>query len=212
MAEMFGERRKRLLRYLLKNAAGATVKELMQVLGVTRTAVRQHVAALIRDGLVASGGTLPSGGRPKNVVALTAAGRAAVPRHDSWFGALLVEALETGADIAGRGARIRRLGATVAAQARSSATNAAGEAPTIERLAELMDRVGYDARLTTDARGEPSVEASHCIFHGLAKEHPEVCQFDLALLSGYTGRRVELHECMSRGGRVCRFRFTAQKS
>src|SRR5690606_31181546 len=80
MAEVFGERRKQLLRHLLRNKTGATIKELMQVLGVTRTAVRQHVAALIRQGLVAPAAVLPSGGRPRTLFALTSAGREAVPR------------------------------------------------------------------------------------------------------------------------------------
>jgi hypothetical protein len=33
-------------------------------------------------------------------------------------------------------------------------------------------------------------------------------RFDLALLSGYTSSKVELNECVARGGHVCRFRFT----
>ncbi len=39
-------------------------------------------------------------------------------------------------------------------------------------------------------------------------KNPEVCQFDLSLLSGLTGSKVDLDECMARGGHVCRFRFT----
>jgi predicted ArsR family transcriptional regulator len=210
MAEMFGERRKRLLRYLLKNRDGASVKELVQVLGVTRTAVRQHLAALTRDGWVAPGAALPSGGRPKQLVALTAAGRQAVPRHYSWFGELLVDAVERERDRAGLIARIRRVGAAVAAQARPGPSRSTEVPGKLESLAELMDRLGYDARVAKDSEGTPAIEADHCIFHELAKAHPEVCQFDVALLSCYAGRRVVLHECMSRGGRVCRFRFMSR--
>jgi predicted ArsR family transcriptional regulator len=214
MAEMFGERRKRLLRHLLRNRAGASVKELMQVLGVTRTAVRQHLAALARDGWVAPGAALPSGGRPKQLVVLTAAGREAVPRHYSWFGELLVEAIEGERDRAGLIPRIRRIAAAVAAQARpgplQSALRPAEKLRSVESVAELMDRLGYDAHLAKDSDGAPAIEADHCIFHELARKHPEVCRFDVALLSSYAGRRVVLHECMSRGGRVCRFRFASR--
>jgi predicted ArsR family transcriptional regulator len=210
MAEMFGERRKRLLRHLLRNRAGASVKELVQVLGVTRTAVRQHLAALTRMGWVAPGGALPSGGRPKTLVGLTAAGRAGVPRHYSWFGELLMDAMERERDSAVLGTRIRRIAATVVAQARRSPERSDGNVRSVESLAALMDQLGYDAHLGRDPEGAPAIEADHCIFHEIAKDHPEVCQFDLALLSGFAGRRVVLHECMSRGGRVCRFRFTSR--
>lgn len=212
MAEIFGERRKRLLRHLLRNKAGATVKELTQVLGVTRTAVRQHIAALMRDGLVAPGAVLPSGGRPKKLLALTLAGREAVPRHYSWFGELLLEAVERERDTASRRMRMTRIAAAVLARARVLPSRAEEESKSVERLAALMDQLGYDAHVATDADGAPAIEADHCIFHELAKKHPEVCHFDLALLSGYAGRRVELHECMSRGGRVCRFRFRPRTS
>ncbi|MBN1238155.1 MAG: transcriptional regulator, partial [Gammaproteobacteria bacterium] len=74
------------------------------------------------------------------------------------------------------------------------------------------DRLGYDARPARDEKGETAIEADNCIFHDLATKYPEVCQFDVALLSAYTGRRVELQECMARGGRVCRFRFLSRTS
>ena len=81
MAEMFGERRKQLLRHLLRNKSGAPVDELTRALGVTRTAVRQHLASLMRDGLVAPAETRPTGGRPEQLFVLTDEGKEAFPRH-----------------------------------------------------------------------------------------------------------------------------------
>lgn len=207
MSEIFGERRKGLLRHLFKNRAGATVQELVQVLQVTRTAVRQHIAALIRDGMVAPAAQIASGGRPRRLFALTEAGRAAFPRHFSWFGELLVEAVAADRSAARLPMRLRRIAAAVVAQNRHDAQ--ARESQTVERLAARMNQLGYDARVATDADGGPAIETSSCIFHDLAMKHPEVCQFDLALLSGYAGGRVELNECMARGGRVCRFKMSA---
>ncbi|HEX6993387.1 MAG TPA: winged helix-turn-helix transcriptional regulator [Gammaproteobacteria bacterium] len=212
MAEVFGERRKQLLRHLLRNGTGATVKELMQVLGVTRTAVRQHVEALMREGLVAPAAALPSGGRPRTLFALTAAGRDAVRRHYAWFGELLMDAVERERDATGLRTRVTRIAAAVVARARAQRSLGAEESNGVERLAALMDQLGYDARVAKDADGAPAIEANHCIFHELAMKRPAICQFDLAVLSGYAGRRVELRECMSRGGRVCRFRFTPRAS
>lgn len=211
MAEIFGERRKRLLRHLLRTKTGATVKELVQVLGVTRTAVRQHLAALTRDGLVAPGAVQPSGGRPKRLMTLTAAAREMLPRHYSWFGELVMEAVEDRGRAANLGATMRRIaGAVVAEQGPRPRPDEALK--NVEALSALMDRLGYDARFTRDADGAPAIEADNCVFHDLAKKHPAVCQFDLAVLSAYTGQRVALQECMARGGRVCRFRFTPRSS
>ncbi len=70
-----------------------------------------------------------------------------------------------------------------------------------------MDQLGYDARKVKDVGGAPTIEADNCVFHELAMRNNAICQFDLALMRSYTGSKVELHECMARGGHVCRFRF-----
>jgi predicted ArsR family transcriptional regulator len=51
------------------------------------------------------------------------------------------------------------------------------------------------------------IEATNCVFHHLATRFPEVCHFDLALLSTFVGRPVVHDECIVRGGHVCRFSF-----
>ena len=56
MSEVFGERRKQLMRHLLRHKTGCSIDELALAIGVTRTAVRQHLAALSQEGLVAPGG------------------------------------------------------------------------------------------------------------------------------------------------------------
>lgn len=206
MRDMFGERRKQLLRHLLRNKAGASVDELAQALGVTRTAVRQHLGSLMRDQLVASGGVRASGGRPQRLFVLTQAGKEAFPRHYSWFAQLLVEEITKEHGPAGLRRRLGSIAAAVVAESPLASRNA-GTREKIGAVAGLMDQLGYDARVGKE-RGSPVIEADNCVFHELAMKHPEICHFDVALLSGYTGSQVELHECMARGGHVCRFHFT----
>jgi predicted ArsR family transcriptional regulator len=45
------------------------------------------------------------------------------------------------------------------------------------------------------------------VFHSLAQRYPEVCYFDLAMMSEVGGGDVIHDECMVRGGNVCRFKF-----
>jgi len=207
MAEVFGERRKLLLRHLLRRKSGASVDELGQALDVTRTAVRQHLASLMREGLVATNGTRPSRGRPNRLYALTDVGKEAFPRHYSWFAQLLVEAMMQEHGTAGLRTRLGRIAAAVVAQLEQQAPRPELGVDRIQRIAALMDELGYDAHTVQHGPGAPVIEADNCVFHELAMKQPEICQFDLSLLSGYTGSPVELHECMARGGHVCRFKF-----
>ena len=208
MVEVFRDRRRQLLRQLLRNKRGATVDELGQVLGVTRTAIRQHLASLMRDGLVAPGETRASGGRPKQLFLLTEKGREAFPRHYSWFAQLLIEAMAQEHGATGLRTRLGRIAAAVVAQLRHRTPEAGTRREKVAQLSSLMDELGYDARMTKDVGGAPTIEADNCVFHELAMKNPVICHFDLALMSSYTGSKVELHECMAKGGHVCRFRFT----
>lgn len=208
MSEVFGERRKQLLRHLLRNKSGATVDELAHALGVTRTAVRQHLAGLMRDALVSPGEVRPSGGRPKQLFVLTEEGKEAFPRHYSWFAQLLVEAMANEHGTTGLRVRLGRIASAVVEQLRQRLPGGESRRQKVAQVSGLMDELGYDARTAKDLDGAPTIEADNCVFHELAMKHPEICHFDLALLSGYTGSKVELHECMARGGHVCRFRFT----
>jgi len=211
MNEVFGKSRKLLLRYLLRNKSGAAVDELAAAIDVTRTAVRQHLASLMSDGLVSTGAMRPSGGRPQQLFVLTDAGREAFPRHYSWFAQLLVEEIEQEHGTGGLRARLGRIAATVVSQLKQRHPVKDTTHPQrVQVLSGLMDDLGYDARTVQDATG-PAIEADNCVFHELAMRSPEVCQFDLALLSSYTGAKAELTECMARGGHVCRFRFAPRK-
>src|SRR3546814_2277196 len=99
------------------------------------------------------------------------------------------------------GAMLQELGATVAAtQAPLQGEN--GEALT-RALAQRLDALGYEA-VPARHGDDWQVEAFNCVFHSLARQHPQVCKFDLAYMEAATGRRVHHVECMIRGGQVCR--------
>jgi predicted ArsR family transcriptional regulator len=207
MSETFGASRNRLMRHLLRNKPGASIDEMASAVGVTRTAVRQHLAALMRDGLVAGGETRPTGGRPEQLYVLSPQGREEFPRRYSWFAQLLIEAMQREHGTSGLRVRLGRIAAAVVAQIRQGAPAIGSRREKVQALAGLMDNLGYDAHTARDLEGAPTIEADNCVFHELATKNPEICHFDLALLSGYTGSKVTLHECMARGGHVCRFQF-----
>jgi predicted ArsR family transcriptional regulator len=193
---------------MLRNKSGASIDELARALGVTRTAVRQHLAALSRDALIAPGIERATGGRPERLFVLTQEGREAFPRHYSWFARLLIEAIAKEHGASGLRVRLGRIASAVVAELRQRSPQIGSHRRKVESVSRLMDELGYDARTGKDISGAPTIEADNCVFHELAMKNPEVCQFDLSLLSGLTGSKVDLDECMARGGQVCRFRFT----
>ena len=153
MVEVFRDRRRQLLRQLLRNKRGATVDELGQGLGVTRTAIRQHLASLMRDGLVPPGETRASGGRPKQLFLLTEKGREAFPRHYSWFAQLLIEAMAQEHGATGLRTRLGRIAAAVVAQLRYRTPEAGTRR---EKVAQLVHE---HENTENEQKGEQSCHA-----------------------------------------------------
>jgi predicted ArsR family transcriptional regulator len=81
MLEGLGRTQRDLLYALLHQPAGMSIDDLAQALAITRTAVRQHLAALERDGLVQRGATRPTGRRPEQLHQLTEQARELFPRQ-----------------------------------------------------------------------------------------------------------------------------------
>lgn len=208
MLAILGNRQQDLLKLLLKSKRGLTVVELSERLNITRNAVRQHVAALENEGLLSHGDSRPSGGRPEQLYVLTELGRELFPRHYSWFAQLVLASLkqEDGAEALQQ--RLELMGNGVAQQMLSQHPGLETAPQKVAKVAEVMEQLGYNASLSTAENGMPVIEADNCVFHNLAMKDPDICRFDLALLSSFTDSTVEHQECMASGGHVCRFRFT----
>lgn len=204
-----GSRREQLLHLLLERKTGLTVEELARRLRVSRNAVRQHLTSLVADGLVTKGSMQATGGRPEQLYVLSAVGHESFPRKYSWFAELLLDSLRTEKGETGLIARCEKLGHKVGVQLQTS--HPASEQPSerVKQLANVMQELGYEATSTEPSgRQLPMIEATNCVFHHLAARFPEICHFDLALLSTFVGRPVVHDECIVRGGHVCRFKFS----
>ncbi len=203
-----GTRQDQLLRLLLEQKTGRTVEELARGLGVSRNAVRQHLTSLVAEGLVTKGSTQATKGRPEQLYMLTASGHESFPRKYSWFSELLLESLKAEKGEAAIIARLEKLGGEIGTQLQHAHPLPAHASERVKRLATVMHDLGYEAS-STEASGRqlPMIEATNCVFHHLAARFPEVCHFDLALLSTFVGRPVVHDQCIVRGGQVCRFSF-----
>lgn len=211
MLDILGDTQKQLLKLLLKDKSGLTVDILSKGLKITRNAVRQHLAALESNGLVEQGATRPSGGRPQQLYVLTDKGKEIFPRHYSWFAQLVIEGIKHEHGAEGLSERLSTIGSSVAEQLRTQNPGLKTRDQKVEKLAAIMDQLGYNAWNASAANKAPVIEADNCIFHELAIKNPEICHFDLALMGTFTDSNVDHQECMARGGNVCRFKFTAKK-
>ena len=200
----FGDTQQRLLRQLLQSRDGLGVEELCERLHVTHNAVRQHLTTLSVRGLVQRVAPVATGGRPQARYALTGEGRELFPRNYGAIAAALVAQLQLKLGDDKVGAMLQELGATVAST--QPQLQDAGNEAMARALAERLDALGYEA-IPARHGDDWQVEAFNCVFHGLARRHPEVCSFDIAYMEGVTGRRIHHMECIVRGGHVCRFRL-----
>ncbi|MDO9101890.1 MAG: HTH domain-containing protein [Candidatus Nitrotoga sp.] len=210
MLELLGNRQQELLKLLLKNKSGLTIDELSDHLKISRNAVRQHVSALENNGIVTEGVTRPSGGRPEQLYVLTDEGKEFFPRNYSWFAQLMVELIAQESGVAGLRERLGTMGVGVAQQLLSQNSVLKTREQKVEKLSKVMEELGYSTRSTAVNSDASTIEADNCIFHNLAMKNPEICQFDLALLSTFTDSTVDHVECMAKGGNVCRFKFKAK--
>ncbi len=212
MITLFGVRQQQLLTLLLENKDGLTVEDLSKGLGITDNAVRQHLTALERDGMVVAGETQATGGRPERLYGLTTAGKELFPRHYSWFAELLIKSLleEQGAD--GLRQRLESMGRAVGRQVAGRLAETKDESERIRALSGIMQELGYQSGAVDSLKEKlPVIEATNCVFHNLAQRYPEVCYFDLSMMSEVVGCGIVHDECMVRGGNVCRFKFKLNK-
>ncbi len=202
--------RQRILDSLLHSPEGQTIDSLRAGVGLSRNAVYQHVTALERDGLVERASISRTRGRPGQSYRLSEQGAAEFPKHYDRFGDLLLRLIKTKKGSKPLVDLLEELGRSLADDHKASLAGL-DTGQRIAAVAELMCDLGYAAEIDAgsaareDPEGPPQIRAYNCVFHHLAREHEEVCRFDLALLEGLLGGPVEHRECMVRGGTSCRF-------
>ena len=212
MLNTIGERQKQLLKLLRGTRPGMSVDELSKGLEITRNAVRQHLSSLEGAGLVTAGTTRPSGGgRPQQLYVLTELGQESFPRKYSWLAQLVLASVQREEGAENMGKRLSAIGAGMARQIRSQYPELQTQQEKVEKLAEVMDQLGYSAKNATLPGGEAVIEADNCVFHQMAVKDLDICHLDKGLMETFTDSKVEQHECMARGGQLCRFRFLPKK-
>jgi predicted ArsR family transcriptional regulator len=202
------------LLYTLKSRGPLATSALARVLGITVVGVRQHLAKLHVEGLVAFDDRAGEIGRPKRFWRLTAKGHARFPDTHGDLTVNLIGGIRLAFGEAGLDRLIEaRQEAAVAAYHRA-----------LERCSRLEDRVrtvtrlrteeGYMAEFEAEPDGSFLLIENHCPICAAAKTCQGFCRSELELFRAAfgAGTSVMRQEHLLSGGRRCVYRVTCLQS
>jgi predicted ArsR family transcriptional regulator len=184
----------------LLRRSSRTVDELAQTLDLTHTAVRAHLAALERDGLVQQRSERRGSGKPSSVYDLTEASEYLFPKS---YGQLLDQLLDvlgerkSAADVE---TLLREVGRRIASQW----TIPPGDLRVrLDEAAEVLNELGGLMERETEGK-TLCIRGYRCPFAAVVQEHPEVCDLAETLLSELVGVPIQ-EQCGRTGPEPCRF-------
>jgi predicted ArsR family transcriptional regulator len=200
-----GRTRRSVARLLLEDGP-ITAAAIAESLGLSMTAVRRHLDALVADGEAYTRDAPVRGqrgrGRPAKLFLLTEAGRA---RFGHAYDDLAISAIrflaEQGGEQAVRAFAERRVAALVDAH-RSAVTAQAGPAERAKALAAALTREGYAASTRQVGAGEQLCQ-HHCPVAHVAAEFPQLCEVETAAFADLLGTHVQRLATIARGDAAC---------
>jgi predicted ArsR family transcriptional regulator len=155
-----------------------TVGELAAALGLTGNAVRAHLDALGRDGLVRTTGTRRGTRRPAVTYGLAPEAEQLFPKEYARILRSLLDELQDRLPARQLDAAVRAAGRRFAKQVRVSDPNA----PAVEQAAAVLRDLGGCCDIQT-VNAAAAVACSVCPLSVVAEGHPQVCRLVEALLT-----------------------------
>lgn len=189
-----------ILQYLQRNGE-ATVKDLAALLGVSPTAVRDHLVHLQAEGLIEARAERYGPGRPRLVYTLSEVARSRFPKqYDRLITGLLREliALEGPDKVEQLLERVSRRLADEYAD-RMAGTGMEERLGELRRLLELR---GVPAEVAETGDG---IRLFACPFYDIAQDHPEVCSMERQMIEYVLGEKLLLESTIREGAHTCRF-------
>jgi predicted ArsR family transcriptional regulator len=184
-----------------------TVNTLAERLRISDNAVRVHLVALERDGLIVRSGLVRSGaaGQPAAEYELTTGGELALSSAYPAAMVALAGAIGEKLDVRARRALFLEAGKRLAATIGHRDNGSLGAKA--NACAELIESLGGSAAIT-NARGHAMLEGAGCPLAAAVRSEPATCWLVEGLLEGHTG--VNAEQMCNHGERPsCRFRLTA---
>jgi predicted ArsR family transcriptional regulator len=189
-----------ILRHLQRHAR-ATVKELADLLGVSTTAVRDHLVHLQAEGMVEVSSERNGPGRPRLVYSLSEKAQKSFPKqYDRLISTLLRELIE----LEGEG-KVEQLLDRVSQRLASEYADRMAGADVAARLNELralLEQRGVPAEI--DPEGDV-LRLFACPYYDVAADYPEVCSMERRMIEYVLGEKLVLEDTIRSGAHNCRF-------
>ncbi|MGC8873582.1 MAG: helix-turn-helix transcriptional regulator [Chloroflexia bacterium] len=196
--------RQRLLA-LLRQRGPCLVAELSRELGITPTAVRQHLAHLQAEGWVQPVGLVRGTGRPARTYVLT-------PQSERLFAQqydrLAMELLEALCRLGNGGTLLRRvLEVRRRLWLEEYSARLSGESweERMAALLSILEERGSFPELLPLGQGGYLLTEHHCTVGKVAARFPELCEEERKCLADLLQATVERRQCRALGDRACSF-------
>jgi DeoR family suf operon transcriptional repressor len=191
---------------VLKHSGEASAEEVAGVLGVTVSAVRQHLAPLEEHGLVAHRDERPGPGRPRRRYCLTPAAESLWPkRYGQLANQLLTFIDDADPDLVEQAFEHRR---RARAQRAKKRLDRKGFDERVRELARILDDDGYLASCDKEPDGSWRVVEHNCAILDVAERYGAACGSELAFLrEALPDADVERTAHMMAGAHVCAYRI-----
>jgi len=192
-----------IIEYMQRNGS-ATIKDLEQLLGITTTAVRQHLNTLQGEGYIERKAVHAGVGRPHHTYAATTKAQEFFACHCDDLALTLLEEVFA---LAGK-EQTSRLLTRVSNRLANKYEHSVRSNLLVERVGELAGAL-YQRGVLTDVQAHDdntfTLHTYNCPYHELAQDHREICEMDEAMLRQVLGSDVNLTNCMMDGHQGCSF-------
>jgi DeoR family suf operon transcriptional repressor len=195
---------RRALLTALKKAGEARADDLAEALGITVSAVRQHVAGLAADGLVEHREVRAGAGRPHHLYRLSERGDRLFPRA---YGSIVLDLLEEVEDedpaMLDRLFQRRRRRRVEGARTRLAGKDLAGQ---VAELTAILDEDGYLAEAIDTGDGSFRIVEHNCAILAVASRYGTACGTELDFIREVLpGATVERVSHLLSGGTHCAY-------
>jgi DeoR family suf operon transcriptional repressor len=195
---------RRALLVAIKKQGSSYADDLADQLGITVSAVRQHLAALADDGLVTHDDVRSGPGRPRHAHRLTPAAVELFPRA---YGELTTELLtyveDEDPELLDRVFERRRQRRVERARERLDGLDLQGK---VHELARVLDDDGYLAEAIEEADGSFHIVEHNCAILNVALRYGVACGTELEFIREVLpGATVERTQHLLAGSHVCAY-------
>jgi predicted ArsR family transcriptional regulator len=190
----------KILAHLQRNN-DVTIRELEVLLGMSTTAVREHLTHLETRGLIGTRLVRQGPGRPRLVYSLLPRAQELFPKEYGTLVTLLMRELVNQGHPEQFQALLDAVGARLASEyGIQIGTGSIQER--LNRLQTMLSERGIPADIDLESAG---LHIYACPYHSVAQEHPAICTMERGMLQQILGEAIQLDGSIREGQRSCHF-------